>query len=272
LVRWYTWDPLPETDQLLYAVARRDFGQVAAPKFIRAWKMLSRAILDFPFSPGTARAGPMPKGPAHPLFADAAYHPRHSRGRQFVNDLNWVQPWGVEITTKYFSLMERQWSEGVRLMEQGVSEVPATKRLEALRELGVADTFLCHLRSVRAVLEYHQYRCQLGVASNERSAREFLNRMASVAGAERINAERALRWVEADSRLGYCNGGVGITIGATRGGIYSAASIRKKIAQLDRLLSTLASKDSRGRHGGAEALESPAARREARTGGNGGFQ
>jgi len=50
------------------------------------------------------------------------------------------------------------------------------------------------------------------------------------------NAHEALPFVCGDSRLGYANSGKSELIGVPRGGIYSAVSIRKKIAQVQRMI------------------------------------
>ena len=60
--------------------------------------------------------------------------------------------------------------------------------------------------------------------------------MAAIGRAELENARQALPCVCADSRIGYANSGRNDQEGVPRAGIYSAVAIRKKIAQVQRVL------------------------------------
>ena len=108
IAKWYTWEPQPEVNTLLKAIAARDFGEAAGPKVVDAWSRFSQAFGYYPFSGETA-FGPIQKGPAHPLFLDPAYKPENSSGRNFTNSLLWTMPFGAEITAKYFRLLQEGW-------------------------------------------------------------------------------------------------------------------------------------------------------------------
>jgi hypothetical protein len=60
--------------------------------------------------------------------------------------------------------------------------------------------------------------------------------MQTLLEAELKNSREALTAARADSRLGYANSGKGEAAGVPRAGIYSAKSIEKKIAQVERVL------------------------------------
>jgi len=233
LVKWYTWDPLPEDDSVLRRMAERDFGSRAAPLFVEAWNKLSEAIASYPLSDNTSRNGPFQKGPAHPFFWDAAYRPHHHDKRQFFNSLEWTQPWDIQIAGKYFGRMERGWTEGVRLMRQATALTAPEDRSEARRELGLATVQLSCVRTALHLIEFFRLRSELATAPNRP---EVLGKMRQVLEDEKRNAAMALEFVDEDSRLGYTNGGNGITNGGVRAGIFTAASIRKKLAGIDRLL------------------------------------
>lgn len=235
LVKWFTWDPLPADDAVVRRMAERDFGERAAPLFVAAWKKLSDAIASYPLSDNTSRNGPFQKGPAHPFFWDEAYHPRHHDKRQFFNSLNWTEPWDVDIARKYFSRMERGWTEGVRQMREAVAVTAPEDRHEARRELGLATMQLSCVRMALHLMDFYRLRRQLASAGGRN---EILGQMRQVLEKEKRNAQMALEFVDEDSRLGYTNGGNGITNGGERAGIFTAASIRKKVAQIDHLLNT----------------------------------
>jgi hypothetical protein len=214
-------------------MATRDFGEAAAPKVIEAWARLSHAFGFYPFSAATA-FGPIQKGPAHPLFFDPAYVPKNPAGRNFSNSLMWTVPFGPEITAKYFGLMREEWQRGVELLDQAARDVPKEKKQNLARETGVAKLILSCVNTVLNVISFCQLRYELSVAGTPDAARRILDRMAETARHELENAQQALAYVKADSRLGYAQSGD--TSGVGRGGIYSPQSIEKKIRSVRRLL------------------------------------
>ncbi|HZT32286.1 MAG TPA: hypothetical protein VFA33_20530 [Bryobacteraceae bacterium] len=235
---WNIWEQSPDADDLLRRIARRDFGEAAAGYAVQAWKSFSEAIRQYPFS-GPVAMGPVQAGPSHPLFLDPSYKPAHGAGRQFKNDLNWTRPWGPELAIAQFDKMEKLWAPGVEELERCVAAADPDLRAEARRELGVARALLASLRSARNVARFYLLRDQLAAAEkagDKAHAREWITAMAAVAAAERDNARDSLPFVRADSRLGYANSGKNDQTGVARGGIYSPASIEKKIAQVNRLL------------------------------------
>jgi len=236
LAKWYTWDPMPEGSELLLEIARRDFGAAAAPLFVQAWERLSDAIGNYPLSDYTSRTGPVQKGPAHPFFTDPGYQPRHGQRRQFYNHLNWTLPWDIPIARKYFGAMERSWANGVELLHKAAAAVAPEDRAEASREIGIAEMQLSCISMALNLMEFYQLRAELGGPAD---AKVIRRRMGYVLEKEKENALRALPWVEADSRLGFANGGNGLTNGGVRAGIFTAAAIRKKLAQIDRALAEL---------------------------------
>ena len=110
--KWHTWSPVPETEGLLRAIARREFGPRSEDHALKAWLEWSAAIQHYPFS-GNMAMGPIQKGPAHPLFLDPKYVPAQNRGRQFKNDLSWTQPWGPDLALEQLRKLEEGWRSGV---------------------------------------------------------------------------------------------------------------------------------------------------------------
>jgi hypothetical protein len=232
---WHIWSHPPDAAELLGKIAHRDFGASSAPHVVKAWRAFSEAIRQYPFS-GSVAMGVVQKGPAHPLFFSPEYKPRHGSGRQFRNDLSWTKPWGPELTIRQFSRMEKLWSAGVAELEMAGTKAEPEARRNIERELGICRTLLACVRSAIHVARFYTLRDELFTTSDRSRASALLGEMISVARAELKNGQEALPFVCADSRLGYANSGKSEQIGVPRAGIYSAGSIRKKIAQVQRLL------------------------------------
>ncbi|WP_409342807.1 hypothetical protein [Paenibacillus sp. MBLB4367] len=63
---WSAWRPDKPTEEVIAAIATRDFGDIG-PQMVRVWERFSEAASRFPYIP-TYFTGPEFIGPAHPLF------------------------------------------------------------------------------------------------------------------------------------------------------------------------------------------------------------
>jgi hypothetical protein len=234
VTKWHTWSPLPDTPSLLGEIAAREFGPGTEQPALEAWRLWSEAIAHYPFS-GAVAMGPVQKGPAHPLFLDPEYEPRHHGSRRFKNDLSWTQPWGVDLVIEQFEKLVKGWQKGVEAWEGVTAAAHPSLKDRARREGGIGQALLSCFRSTLNVARFYKLREQLEQEEDRARALELLDALENVARSELENAKNVLPIVGADSRLGYAN--AGSSTGVPRGGIYSPDSIRKKIAQVERLLS-----------------------------------
>lgn len=236
IAKWYSWEPQPDSQTLLAGMAKRDFGEAAAPKVVEAWTHFTKALRQYPFSAETVLHSPVQKGPSHPLFLHATYQPVNSAGRNFTNNLMWTMPYGVQITAKYFGLMQQEWQRGVAVLEESAAVVPPDKKKNFDDELGLAKVLLSCVSTCLNFVSFCQARLRLDTDSDRAQRLQALDQMAAIAQRELQNAQQALVYVKADSRLGYANSGLKETIGVGRGGIFSPQSIEKKIRSVRRLL------------------------------------
>jgi hypothetical protein len=235
ICKWGTWMPSVEPDEFLRQTASREFGAGAASEALKAWRIWSSAFQEYPFS-GNMALGVIQKGPAHPFFMDSKYQPRQASGRQFKNDLSWTRPWGPDLALRQLQKVENGWSEGMGHWENVIRDADARLRPAAIREKGIAQAILACLRSTIHLGQFYELRDRLEKETRPKEAIAILDAMQEILKAELKNSREALAVVELDSRLGYANSGKGEQIGVPRAGIYSAGSISKKIAQVERLL------------------------------------
>jgi hypothetical protein len=229
--KWYSWDNAPEISELMRELAGQTFGRPAAPSFVTAWRHFSKAITYYPYSDPVGRyPGPIQVGPAHPLLL-SPYEPGGGRVRDWQNDLEWTKPWGPELCLEYFGRLESEWKQGVEVLTGALDRVPQDKLQAGRRELGVATAILCSVRSIMNVIEFIRAREDLFSATDPVRVDQAVSSIREIATRELINARRALDACEADSRIGYASGGARI------GGLYTPALIRRKIEQVETMLS-----------------------------------
>ncbi len=121
-------------------------------------------------------------------------------------------------------------------MARAVERADPAARYNAERELGIAKALETAIISTLHVTQFHTARERLRSDASVETRRNALEEMAAIGRAELENARQALPCVCADSRIGYANSGRNDQEGVPRAGIYSAVAIRKKIAQVQRVL------------------------------------
>jgi len=251
-----TWNPDRTADDLLAAVARRDFGltESAAGRAVAGWRKLSEAWDSFPWSAmmcgereGYMR-GPFHLGPAHPMILDVqsdyrldprkfrAIRPdlfelgepenldellRQARPR-YVSELMLVLPFGVTRCLDLLGRCRAAWSAGLAELRAAFGAEPTPR---ARMELDIVETIDIHLATTEHVIRFYDARDRLW---RERGGIERFRRgMAELAGFVRdeiANARRALGILERDFRVGY---------GHCYGEVYDADMVRAKIRQCE---------------------------------------
>lgn len=225
------FDPLPTMQEMLMEIARRGFGDAAAPYVMRAWHDFSEGIREYPYSDPVARTpGPIQRGPSHPFFLDPNVK-GFGPWRSWQNDLQWTAPWGTAVTEKYLRQVRDWYSRGVAELEEGRTAAPPSYRSEVDSELGVARTFQSALETGLNLIEWLNARNDFFEARSAAEREVAAERLERVAWAERENAVSVLPILEADSRLG-CAG----QVGDARGGLFTPALVRWKIGEMDDLI------------------------------------
>lgn len=250
------WNPEASAEDLLSTIAKRDFALKAAEaeEAVQAWKQLSGAWDDFPWSAMTSgereayMRGPWYLGPAHPLIfnpqnfyglgpkffilrgdiaemASAEEIARFSKKPRYVSDLLLCLPFGVKRYLELTGACRQRWEAGVQRLRAALasSEIP-----KARRELGICEIVGIHLQSLENVVRFYAARDRLGHEPADQPAFEtIMDELRKIAGEEAANARRSLPLLENDPRIGF---------GYTYGEVYDADMVREKIAQCEYLM------------------------------------
>jgi hypothetical protein len=242
LFGWMSYTSAPPRDQLLQAIARRDFGFGNENLVMEAWSDFSEAILNYPFYFGLSY--PMNCGLAQPFWLDPkATNPRPWR-RGFVNSLEQINlaptedeigrspafPSGNGLENRARLLKLRDlWSRGLEKLARALAAVPAPVRVRAEETWRNARSFGYAVDSTVRLMHWFDARRRLleaETAEEKRAAGDELERI----GREELQAAReGLPMFLCDSRLGYLNQGRGV---------FTAQTILHKIEQLEKILNS----------------------------------
>ena len=230
---WYSWTDAPPLDGLLRQIARRDFGAGSEGLVLDAWKHFSAAIR---MNPDTGPTAGGYNAVANPLF----FEPPESRimalEHSFFDQKQWVKATGVnpywpyviswyliypdfshrvnvaedyakpftlKVFRKYLLAAASEMKNGLESYRRAALDAPAAKRLNAFREVLLAEQIERTLRSTEAVLEFEDLRFQLANSNDSSYCLRLLDRMAEILKEEIIRTQASLKTAQRDSRLGY---------------------------------------------------------------------
>lgn len=247
------WNPNRTTNELLHTAARRDFSirSEAADQVVDAWREMSAAWDDFPYSAMTSgeleayMRGPWYLGPAHPLVLNeqAGYGlgekfyrlrgdlvesiPQEELTKlpgkpRYVCNLLFCLPFGVEKFLTLATSCRDRWDQALQHLEMALGAEPVDL---AVKELNVCRTISIHLHTLVHVAQFFRLRDGLGrTPITNTQLDQALAEMDAVVRAEIRNAQRALPILEKDPRIGY---------GFTYGEVYDVEMVREKIQQCE---------------------------------------
>jgi hypothetical protein len=230
---WYSWSEAPPLDDLLRAMARRDFGAGSEDAVLNAWRHFSAAIrLDPDTGPtvggNNAVANPLyfekPKARTMTFIhswtdestweRDASIDPAWPYAPRWllfspdfsnrVNQAeNYAKPFSLPVFAKYLVLTADEMERGLKYYRSAARAAPASKRKRAFREVLLAEQIERMTRSNHAILEFENFRFYLNQVIDPDEQRRTLDRMTVILRDEISRTSASLAITSRDSRLGY---------------------------------------------------------------------
>jgi hypothetical protein len=226
----YAWAEKPDGEALLKQIAARDFGPKASTAVVRAWKELSEAFGQFPYSGAITGfpyfRGPFFIGPAHPLVFDHSspidlppefFTTDPSLGEGFKDvesvaqrrpnfflDLLWTQPFGAKKIRKPLESMQSGWSRGVELLQGAMKTAGGDDRKRLGHELDLARMIGCCCRTTLNLLTLQELRAKVTEEPcTLKDLRVSCNRAIEVLRDEIDNAKEALAIARRNPSFGF---------------------------------------------------------------------
>jgi hypothetical protein len=233
LRNWYSWSDAPPLDDLLRQIARRDFGAGSETLVLAAWKQLSAAVrLD----PDTGPTEGGNNALANPLFFERPkshimtlehswtdqkiwssksylnpYWPYTFQQFVFYPDFNnqvnvaerYAKPFSLPVFEKYLLRTADEMDKGLQSYRLAALHAPPAKKLNAFREVLLAEQIERMLRSNEALLEFEDLRFHVAKTHDASERQRMLDRMTVILKQEIPRTQAALETARRDSRLGY---------------------------------------------------------------------
>lgn len=236
---WSCWTGAPPLEELLGAIAARDFGANQKDLVVKAWEHFDRAIRLVPDTGpymGTNNAVGNPlffkEPPARGMTRKYSWNHDASTGvnpywpftysrmvfyPDFTNQTNKAELYarsvsGIQVGKetqvlpvflKYVRMAADELDAGLDLYRAAALHSPVLKRERAIREVVVAEQIHRMLLSNQAILEFEDLRLKLASERNPDQAGVLLDRMEGILRDEMARTELSLLAATRDSRLGF---------------------------------------------------------------------
>lgn len=183
----FFFDPAKPAAEAILEVARRRFGEAAAPEVVEAWRRFSEAYREYPYGVAIYII-PTQHGPANLL----RFEPTGHRPGMILfphDDVKaWCGPYPPEIVAYQFARMASMWEEGLVALGRAAGKISPQKRPALEAELAVAETCRNHFLSTAHQVEFYVLRGRLREEPARRD--EIIRRMRAVVEAELEVARR----------------------------------------------------------------------------------
>ncbi len=227
---WNSWSDAPPRDELLRAVARREFGPGSEEAVLSAWDHFSKSVRLLPDTGpnmGTNNSigspfffeKPQPRAMTvenswvdqNQWMRDSSINPywpyapaRVILWPDFTNKVNvaarYAQPFSLPVFQKYLLLSADEMEAGLKSYRAAALKAPERKRRGAFREVLLAEQIQRMTRSNQAILEFENLRFNLEKTKDRAQA---LDRMSVILKEEIARNRASLETQRRDSRLGY---------------------------------------------------------------------
>jgi hypothetical protein len=232
LFGWMSYTNPPPAEELLRAIARRDFGPGQQDQVLAAWQDFSAAIWEYPFYYGLAY--PMNAGFAQPFWLDPkAPNPRPWR-RGYANALETINladsgegPGSGRENRARLAKLQTLWDAGLVKLQQATAAAPPQARARAESQWRTARSFGDKADVTLRLVRWLDARTRVYKATTAADAQAALDELERVGREELAAAQAALPMYLRDSRLGHLNHGRGC---------FTAMTILEKVDQLDKTL------------------------------------
>ncbi len=220
--KWSFWSEAPAQDEILRALAVRDFSGETADSVLSAWREWSEAVGEF-ITPIEDQYGPCRVGPSFPfLFAGVSLRSTFGMNMKFpwtrlnryeiafpeyvvVNDPNGLDFGARRIAAeiKHLPGVIEKWHKGIALLEKVIAKIPERKRENARKTVALARYIANTLTTTLHIKQWWVENHRLLLETDPAEAAAILERIVAIAKEEIQNVRDTLPLVRLDSSLGY---------------------------------------------------------------------
>lgn len=189
-------DTTLNAEDALHATAQTRYGDDAAAAVVRAWKRMSAAFLEFPYSGAAVYNAPLQSGPSNLLWPSPTGYTATMVGFPYDDVTSWRGPFPTDV---FASQLEKV-ADG---FNAALSELDATDNPAVARERDVAQACALHFRSVALQTRFNTARDALSATTDVQHAAGLLDEIEALIRAEQACALQLHVIQQRDSRIGF---------------------------------------------------------------------
>lgn len=208
------WTPSPPPEEMLAAIAKRDFSSEAGPLVLEAWRYWSEGIRHY-IPTDEDQYGPFRVGPSYPMVFRRGVQMQASWHAMFGNQIvltNYSPGEGsrqslgisrVDVEIRSLQRMLDCMQQGNACLENAIRLTPDHKQEDGMRMLGLGRFIANAVKTTIHIKQWWKLKMRLFNEPQVTAAHEILCEMERLAELEIANSEDTIPLVDADSRLGW---------------------------------------------------------------------
>ncbi|MCX5642188.1 MAG: hypothetical protein NTY10_02985 [Candidatus Omnitrophica bacterium] len=232
--------PQPAPGDAVKELARTEFGEKSARAGCKAWRKLSDAWQEYPFSTPFCYWGPLYYAAAYPLSLNLTRErritswcplPRDEKGHLKLHDNNpaeWIKPFTSAVIISAFQKLLKGWEEGINILKQAIEKDRKNTALE--NELVVARHIMLSVQSLINIIRFYDLH-RRWEKNKDCPDKALSAQLKKILEAEIVSAREEKELVKAEPRLGF--------YAEARVHLFTSADIEYKISLARKTISQL---------------------------------
>lgn len=193
----------PTIDQAMERIAKKRFGDAAAPSVVKAWQAFSTAMTEYPYHGSLIYRCAHHWGTANLLYEKPTGYASTMVGIPYDDVKGWSAVYPPKIMAAQFEKVANGWRKGLDELDRAMAVVDDARRPALQAERRVSEVIRLHTQSVANQVRFIMARDALAAAksADEKTAlRETIDR---IVREELAMAKRHYKLARRDSRIGY---------------------------------------------------------------------
>ena len=225
------WGNNSDSEKRINTLAIDNFGESSAPVVCEAWRLLTKAFQEFPFSVGVVYHAPVNFGPMNLLHLEPTGYQATMIGFPYDDLEKWCYRFPTDVLESQFKKLSEGWKKGLKILENSREAVSGKYKKNYTEMEHYATAAYCHFRSTCLQIRFVRLRNELlATQDNELCSTNLRRCLKNIVIEEMSLAKKLHKLIMLDSKIGF---------EASNHYYYTVRDLREKVLNCEYILQNL---------------------------------